>query len=176
LNLYAYVGGNPVNAVDPTGQLLFLVGLGGLLEGGGAAAVLTGLGEFLGGIGIGYAASNAISGGGEASGASDGSAATDGAKICPPDKPCPPCSPYPVGTIGYQGPEVHNDNRGVDVGISHYHLFVVEQYPRNHGEPCKCIWKEKTKKLVGYHHSYEQPSVQFTVNLNGSGRPPNYPH
>jgi hypothetical protein len=84
-------------------------------------------------------------------------------------KDCPPCEPYPVGTIGYQGPEV--GVKGQDAGTPHYNLYQVEQIPSS----CKCIWKEKTKALSGNHHYYTQPNPAMGVNLNGSSRPPNYP-
>lgn len=87
---------------------------------------------------------------------------------CKPE--CPPCTPYPVGSIGYQGPETHKT--GIDSGISHYHIFEVQQIPSN----CKCIWKQRTEKITGNHHYYHQPNIYYAINLNGSGRPPKYPH
>jgi RHS repeat-associated protein len=79
---------------------------------------------------------------------------------------CPACAPYPIGTIGYQGPEI--GVKGIDAGVPHYHLFIVQQIPST----CKCIWKEFTKQLSGNHHSL---TPLGTVNLNGKGRPPAYP-
>lgn len=71
---------------------------------------------------------------------------------------------------GYQGPETHKT--GIDSGISHYHIFEVQQIPSN----CKCIWKQRTEKITGNHHYYHQPNIHYAINLNGSGRPPKYPH
>ncbi|SMR83555.1 RHS repeat-associated core domain-containing protein [Aliiroseovarius halocynthiae] len=78
---------------------------------------------------------------------------------------CPPCKPYPVGDIGYIGPEVHQ--RGRDAGTYHYHIYEVQQKPHN----CECFWREATKRHTGNHHSY----VPIGHNLNGNGRPPSYP-
>ena len=86
---------------------------------------------------------------------------------CP--KPCPPCSPYPVGTVGYQGPEV--GTKGRDAGIPHYWLYEVQQKPQT----CECFWRERTKAITGNHHYYHQPNPAMSINLNGSGRPPRYP-
>lgn len=85
------------------------------------------------------------------------------------DGDCPPCKPYPLGSIGYQGPEVHQT--GIDAGMLHYHLYEVQQIPSS----CKCIWREATKRITGSHHYDQQPNNAVGVNLNGSGRPPNYP-
>ena len=81
---------------------------------------------------------------------------------------CPPCSPYPVGTVGYQGPESHST--GVYAGQSHYHIFVVNQNPNN----CQCFWNIGPKKIWG--HQYFGVLDPTWIDLNGSKRPPNYPH
>jgi RHS repeat-associated protein len=82
---------------------------------------------------------------------------------------CPPCEPYPVGTLGYQGPEVHS--RGRYAGKSHYHLFIVEQIPST----CQCIWKEATTRVAGDHAIADQPDIFYTINKNEPNRPPSYP-
>jgi type VI secretion system secreted protein VgrG len=84
-------------------------------------------------------------------------------------KSCPPCTPYPVGTIGYQGPEV--GTKGRDAGVPHYWLYEVQQKPSN----CECFWRERTKAIAGGHHYYDQPNPAMSINLNGAGRPPRYP-
>ena len=81
---------------------------------------------------------------------------------------CPPCNPYPVGTVGYQGPEAHST--GVYAGQSHYHIFVVNQNPNN----CQCFWNIGPKKIWG--HQYFGVLDPAWIDLNGSKRPPNYPH
>ena len=79
---------------------------------------------------------------------------------------CPPCKPYAVGRIGYQGPKTNVGGR--DAGVPHYILFQVQQIPST----CECRWRDKTKKIMGHHHS---PTPQG-INLNSSKkRPPNYP-
>ncbi len=85
-------------------------------------------------------------------------------QTCPTN--CPPCSPYPVGTVGFQGPEI--GVRGRDAGITHYHIYEVQQIPST----CECIWRDATKRIAGGHHSYVPIG---SVNLNGNGRPPSYP-
>ncbi len=82
---------------------------------------------------------------------------------------CPPCSPYPVGTLGYQGPEAHL--RGTFAGREHYHIFEVQQNPND----CKCRWQKGSKSVWG--HQYFGDINPSWINLNSSpNRPPNYPH
>lgn len=82
---------------------------------------------------------------------------------------CPPCAPYPVGTIGYQGPESHKT--GQFANQSHYHIFVVNQNPND----CTCRWNNASKKVYG--HQYFGLKNLNWINLNSSAkRPPNYPH
>ncbi len=150
INLYAYSNANPIMLTDPMG-----LNAGSLTWGTGAVGTIL--------IVIPEPYTTAIG-----TAMLLGAASTIAGDTCKPD--CPPCSPYPVGTIGYQGPEVHKT--GIDAGTSHYHLFEVQQIPSN----CKCIWKERTKAIAGDHHYYEQPNIHYSVNLNGSGRPPSYPH
>jgi RHS repeat-associated protein len=150
LNLYPYVDGDPVSRIDPDGliwqyfpQYWPRIQPAAERLGGQLLSAAIGL---IAGIGIGEAVKDKC------------------------EQPCPPCTPYRKGTIGYQGPEVHT--RGMDAGVSHYHLFEVEQIPST----CKCIWKERTTQIAGDHHYLNQPNLGFSVDLNGSGRPPNYPH
>lgn len=82
---------------------------------------------------------------------------------------CPPCTPYPVGTIGYQGPESHKT--GQFANQSHYHIFIVNQNPND----CVCRWNNAPKKSYG--HQYFGTINLTWINLNSSPkRPPNYPH
>ena len=82
---------------------------------------------------------------------------------------CPPCSPYPVGTLGYQGPEAHL--RGTFAGREHYHIFEVQQNPND----CKCRWQKGSKSV--WSHQYFGDINPSWINLNSSpNRPPNYPH
>jgi len=82
---------------------------------------------------------------------------------------CPPCKPYPVGTLGYQGPEAHL--RGTFAGREHYHIFEVQQNPND----CKCRWQKGSKSVWG--HQYFGDINPSWINLNSSpNRPPNYPH
>ena len=59
---------------------------------------------------------------------------------------------------------------GVYAGQSHYHIFVVNQNPNN----CQCFWDIGPKKIWG--HQYFGVLVPTWIDLNGSKRPPNYPH
>lgn len=167
INLYRYARNNPLSYIDPDGNQA-------VIPGGGAAGGLGGLGGFgprgSGGNGRSdpYGGLGQYLPGGSGSQSSSSSSSGSGSEQC--KQPCSPCKPYPVGTIGFQGPEV--GVKGRDAGISHYHLYQVEQIPSN----CKCIWKERTKALAGAHHYYNQPNPSMAVDLNGSGRPPNYPH
>ena len=177
LNLYAYVGNDPVNWMDPEGLDAIPIGLAGFGVASGTGTV----------VAVGSAQMFVLGGAGLLSAYAITSWAIDGTwldggigdwiydQIHPMDKgkckpECPPCTPYPVGSIGYQGPETHKT--GIDSGISHYHIFEVQQIPSN----CKCIWKQRTEKITGNRHYYHQPNIYYAINLNGSGRPPKYPH
>ncbi|NVN90288.1 MAG: RHS domain-containing protein [Desulfuromonadales bacterium] len=163
LSLFAYVRNNPVNMIDPMG-LTDAVPMPWWWGAAGEAAKDAGAGSAA--CGAMVTASIIVIG----TATSTSTCADYPPKDeCKKKKKCDPCSPYPVGTLGYKGPEVHK--RGIDAGTSHYHLYIVEQIPSN----CKCIWKEKTKSTSGSHHYDEQPNLFFGVNLNGSGSPPNYP-
>ena len=161
LNRWGYVGGSPLLATDPKGLFLPAIPVAiaiGEAIGAGVAAIINAA-PVAAAVGVGVVAMSIPS---------DTPKDDTDKKTCSSDN-CPPCSPYPVGTIGYQGSEVHKTGR--DAGMSHFHLFEVQQIRTT----CECIWKERTKSIAGDHHYYYQPNFAFAINLNGKGRPPSYP-
>ena len=144
-SVYEYVKGNPGRWIDPRGLQTASIAVGGAIAGDVAIPDPS---DALWPKWAGYAVAMAIS------------HAIDWCFSCAA------CSPYPVGTLGYQGPETHT--RGIDAGKPHYHVFIVEQIPST----CKCIWREATKRITGNHHSYVPVGA---VDLTGRGRPPPYP-
>jgi len=152
VNLFRYGGNSPTNATDPMGlesgvaTMPWNWGVGGARTGAGA----------LGGAACGTAGAAAIFVLGVPS-------ATSSCADYPPKdecKPkCPPCKPYPVGTIGYRGPDYSTH---YPCGNPHMNLLRVYQDPVS----CKCYWRKNDPDCVNGNC----PSPQW-VNCNG-GCPP----
>jgi RHS repeat-associated protein len=74
-------------------------------------------------------------------------------------QPCPPCTPYAAGTIGYIGP--HYDHDHYPVGRPHLNLFVVRQRPSD----CKCFWNKNDPDVA------KPPPSPGWVDLNNGFPP-----
>jgi len=126
LNTFGYVGGNPVNAIDPDGRFAFLAALA--FGGSGSSISLGGLGSFaLIGTAIGslpWIADQLTE------------PTTDIEKTANDACPCPPCSP-PVGTIQYRIDMVPPSKPHYPHTGSHVHLYEMHQSP---SPKCKCFW------------------------------------
>ena len=112
-NLYAYVDGNPVNAVDPMG----------LRQSAGGTII-----SFLCQIFPVYCALPAI--------LPQIPEKKTSPNTCPARGLCPPCTPHPAATVGYIGP--HYDHDHWPIGRPHLNLFQVNQDPVS----CRCKWNK----------------------------------
>ena len=149
--MYAYVGGDPVNYVDPYGLLSDAAFRGGGIGGspGGSSGAIGGLGGgaakgAAGVVGFGLGAWGAYQiWDGYGSESSDAGASGDTTKPeqCT-DKPCPPCKTVsgkivPVGTIGYRPMDTPSKPQHGIVG-PHYNIYRANQYP---APKCDCFWQ-----------------------------------
>ena len=132
-NLYAYVGNNPWNWVDPKGEFIFeyiipvlVTAAFGYLFGGEVYDAYTGqecpVVTSPGTVQIGPVTVH--------TGNNEQPFEGEGEQ----QKTCPPCTPYPAGTVGYMGP--HYDDH-FPCGNPHMNLFKVHQDPKT----CKCYWR-----------------------------------
>ncbi|GAB3785815.1 RHS repeat-associated core domain-containing protein [Dyella agri] len=166
INTYAYVGGDPLDLIDPLGFVSsgpmcraawatagaacgaavggVLGGVGGAVGAGGACTLVA---PGVGTVGCGVAGGAEGASAGTAAGAGLGGAigAWAGSKACDGQDPCPPCQTVSgkivrIGTISYRPLDTPTrPQHGIDG--PHYNIYKANQAPRNSPRPCKCFWQ-----------------------------------
>jgi RHS repeat-associated protein len=152
-NVYGYVGGNPVNDIDPLGLQRALprpgipVPIPGTIPSPSGQPAGEWSKDVAGGVDRWLCAHSIIW---------RSLTCTDPAPSkphplpdtkpgCRPDGPCPPCTTVsgrivPVGTVGYRPLDNPASPQHGIIG-PHYNLLVAHQAPRNSPKPCKCFWR-----------------------------------
>ena len=127
INTYGYVGGNPINAIDPDGQSYVVVVIPGSRR--GAMPIHQ------------YSDRNTS----RETDRFDSDRFEDGESCGDDQKECPPCKTIsgtivPVNTTAYRPLDILSDDV-MQHGVygSHHNIFTAKQNPKN----CQCFWKKE---------------------------------